>query len=256
MLFDHHHVFADREDVGIHPVHLFLGELKHVLGSEQVDKVAGVPRIEEAVLVDDSFVAAHRHESAVEVQDALIGVGVTLSEIERNDVLLGEKHRKVVEGQAVGARCLHLRVILEGILPHEHAVVPQNHVAAFDMDGLGQVVDLLVVNLAVDRAISIDLFLPVGDYVGDYYLVVDYETHIAGENLVASFYRIRSVDYNSIFSEHRFESVHLADDVFVARVDALRGRLIGLGVEGLFRSRSRTVGFRAPKYHFAQASRF
>ena len=124
------------------------------------------------------------------------------------------------------------------------------------MDGFGQVVDLLVVDLAVDRAISIDLLLPVGDYVGDYDLVVDDETHIAGENLVASFYRIRSVDYNSIFSEHRFESAHLADDVFVARVDALRGRLIGLGVEGLLRSRNRTVGFRAPKYHFAQASRF
>ena len=118
MLLDHHHVFRNREDVGIHPIHLFLGEFEHVLGPKQFHKVAGVPRIEEAVFVDDSFVAAYRHESAVEVKDALIGVGVTLSEIERNDVLLGEKHRKVVEGQAVGARCLHLRVILEGILPH------------------------------------------------------------------------------------------------------------------------------------------
>ena len=52
------------------------------------------------------------------------------------------------------------------------------------MDGLGEVVDVLVMDPAVDVPVGVDLVLPVGDDVRDDDLVVDDEADVAGEDLV------------------------------------------------------------------------
>ena len=52
------------------------------------------------------------------------------------------------------------------------------------MDGLWKVVDVLVMDLAVDVPVGVDLVLPVGDDVRDDDLVVDDEADVAGEDLV------------------------------------------------------------------------
>ena len=81
------------------------------------------------------------------------------------------------------------------------------------MYGFGEVVDVLVVDLAVDLLVRVNLFLAVGNDVGYDDLSVDDESYVAGENLVAVRNEPGTVDNHVVLLENGLESVHLVDYV-------------------------------------------
>ena len=227
MLFRDDDVLADGEDIGVHPVHLLLREFEDVFGSEQFHQVVGVAGIDEALAVQDGLSPSHRHERAVQVEDALVRVGVALAEVQGDDGLFGEDHVQVIQGEAVRAGRLHRRIVHEIVLAQEDVVVVQDDVTAVHMDRLRQVVDVLVMDLAVDVAVGVDLFLPVGDDVGDDDLVFDDEADIPGEDLVASLHQRRAVHLHAVLVQDGLEGAHLGDDVLVGRVNPVQDGFVG-----------------------------
>ena len=111
-------------------------------------------------------------------------------------------------------------------------------------------------DLAVDVAIGVDLFLPVGDDVGDDDLVFDDEADIPGEDLVASLHQRRAVHLHAVLVQDGLEGAHLGDDVLVGRVNPVQDGFVGFAVEGFRQGGDGTVGLGEPQDDFPQAGCF
>ena len=89
------------------------------------------------------------------------------------------------------------------------------------MHRLGEVVDLFVVDLAVNLIVGVDFILAVGNYVRDDNFVVDHKAYVARENLVASVHGSGAEHLHAILFQHGLEGAHFAYYVFVFGVNAL-----------------------------------
>ena len=94
------------------------------------------------------------------------------------------------------------------------------------MDRFRKIIDILVMDIAIHALIGIDLSLPVRDNIRDYDFVIDDETHIPGEYLVAIGNKRRSVNLNAIFLENGLKCLHFADYVGFLGVNPVLYRLV------------------------------
>ena len=122
--------------------------------------------------------------------------------------------------------------------------------------GLGEVVDVLVVDPPVDVPVGVDLVLPVGDDVRDDDLVVDDEADVAGEDLVAVRHEGGAVYLHAVLLEHGLEGAHLGDDVLFGGVGPVQDGFVGFAVEGLRQGRDRPVRPGHSEDDFPQAGGF
>ena len=124
------------------------------------------------------------------------------------------------------------------------------------MDGLGKVVDVLVMDLAVDVPVGVNLVLPVGDDVRDDDLVVDDEADVAGEDLVTVRYEGGTVHLHAVLLEHGLEGAHLGDDVLFGRVGPVQDGFVGFAVKGIRQGRDGPIRPGHSEDDFPQAGGF
>ena len=85
----------------------------------------------------------------------------------------------------------------------------------------------------VDVPVGVDLVLPVRDDVRDDDLVVDDETDVAGEDLVAVRHEGGAVHLHAVLLQDGLEGAHLGDDVLLGGIGPVQDGFVGFAVEGL-----------------------